>query len=459
MAAHGVASLCGSAVLNNMTSNAPRNKAKAASILFRAPRGMHDVLPQEQPYWERIESIVRELARFYNFSRLEPPVLEFADLFKRTVGEGTDIVEKEMYVLKTRGGDVLALRPEYTASNIRAYLENGLSRMGQPQKIYNLGPVFRHDRPQLGRFRQFVQIGFEIIGGISDPIYDAQVILIFSNLLEELKIKDTVLKMNSIGCKVCRPIYKRQLQGFYKNREKDLCADCLGRLRTNPLRLLDCKNESCGELRDKAPDFFDKLCVTCSDHLRSVLEYLDELQISYVLDNRLVRGLDYYNRTVFEIFAEGAGSDVGALPAGGRYDYLAEMLGGRLTPAVGAACGVERLIAVMKARDVKLAAKTPKRVFVAHAGESAKKKSLKLIRDLEKAGIPVSESLSKESLKAQLKSADKEGSAIALILGQKEIYESSVILRGMRTGLQESVALDRIVEEIKKRLRDNNKSD
>ncbi len=424
---------------------------KETPRLFQAPKGMHDVLPAEQPWWERIESVVKELARFYNFKKIDPPVLESADLFKKTTGEDTDVVAKEMYTLKTKGGDILALRPEFTPSVSRAYLEHSLSRLGQPQKLLQWGPVFRHDRPQLGRLRQFTQAGFEILGGPNDSIYDAQVILIATNLLEELKIKNTILKINSIGCKICRPVYKKQLQDYYKNHEKELCDDCLMRLKTNPLRLLDCKNESCQKPKEKVPNFLDKLCVNCSSHLRGVLEYLDELKISYTLDNNLVRGLDYYSRTVFEILVEGPGSEVGTLPGGGRYDYLMEFLGGHLTPAVGWACGVERLIAVMKAQEVKLPARTLKRVFLVHAGESAKKKALKLMRDLRAQGIAVSEALARDSLKAQLKFADKEGVATALILGQKEIYENNVILRDMRKGLQESISLDKIVGEIKSR--------
>lgn len=305
-----------------------KSKNKETPKMFQAPKGMHDVLPHDQPYWERIESVVKDAARYFNFQRIEPPILEDADLFKKTTGEDSDIVQKEMYTLRTKGGDLLALRPEYTPSICRAYLEHGLSRLGQPQKLFHFGPVFRHDRPQLGRFRQFTQFGFEILGGPNDPIYDAQVILIYNTILEDLKIKNTLLKINSIGCKVCRPLYKKQLQNYYKNHEKELCADCARRLKTNPLRLLDCKNENCEKLKSKAPNFLDKLCATCGKHFREVLEYLDELNIPYTLDNQLVRGLDYYSRTVFEIYADGVGSDVGALPAGGRYDYLMEFLGG-----------------------------------------------------------------------------------------------------------------------------------
>ena len=420
--------------------------------MFQAPKGMHDVLPVDQPYWERIEGIVRELARAYGFSRLEPPIMEFADLYNKTSGEESDVVAKEMYTLRTKGGDVLALRPEYTPGMARAYMENSLSRLGQPQKLFYFGPDFRHDRPQLGRLRQFTQIGFETLAGPNDPIYDAEIISVFWDLLAELKIKSPLLKVNSIGCRVCRPIYKKQLTNYYKNHEKELCEDCQKRLKTDPLRLLDCKEPTCVKLKEKAPNFLDKLCVTCSNHFKAVLEYLEEVAIPYELDSHLVRGLDYYSRTVFEMYAEGAEAAIGALPAGGRYDYLMETIGGHLTPAVGGACGVERLIAVMKAKEILPPLRAQKKVFLAHAGDLAKQKAFGLLKVLRSRGIGVSESLAKESLGAQLKVADKEGIAIALILGQKEIYEKSIIIRDLKTGLQEAIPQEKVIDEIKKRL-------
>ena len=424
---------------------------------LQAPRGIHDILPVDEPYWEKIEGAARDLARSFDFSRLDPPILEFADLYNKTTGEESDIVEKEIYTLKTKGGDMLALRPEFTPGMSRAYLEHGLSRLGQPQKLYTIGPVFRHDRPQLGRYRQFTQMDFEILGGTNDPIYDAEIISIAVEIVRAAKIKDFSLKVNSIGCRICRPIYKKQLTNYYKNHEKELCEACVRRLKTNPLRLLDCKEEHCIKLREKAPNILDKLCVTCSAHFRAVLEYLDEIAIPYELDHRLVRGLDYYSRTVFEIFAGGKEADIGALAAGGRYDYLMETIGGHLTPAIGFASGVERIIAVMKAREIApnggAAARKERRVFVAHAGEMAKKKAFALLRLLRGEGIAVSEALAKESLGAQLKAADKEGLNIALILGQKEIYEESVIIRDLANGSQEAVANDKLVAEIKRRLK------
>lgn len=431
-------------------------RAKEKVATFQTPRGMHDILPEDQQWWDRIQKVLEELTVTYNFSRIETPLLEFAALFERGVGEETDVVRKEMYTVKTKGGDMLALRPEGTAPIVRAYLEHGLSRMGQPVKLFYEGPMFRHDNPQAGRYRQFRQAGFEILGGLNDPIYDAQVLVVFNRMLRALKISELTLKVNSIGCRICRPFYKRQLQNYYKQHEKELCADCARRLDTNILRLLDCKKESCEPLKADAPNFLDKICQACSHHLQSVFEYLDELKIPYSLDNQLVRGLDYYSRTVFEFSAEGVGAELGALASGGRYDYLFETLGGRLTPAVGGAAGLDRIIEVMKLREVKLTSKNTKKVFVIYVGDAAKKKALKLIEDLRSAGIPSAEAFGKESLRAQLKAADKDGFPIALILGQKEIYEESVILRDLKSSVQETIAVSKMIDEVKKRMKENN---
>jgi len=418
---------------------------------FQSAKGMHDVLPSDEPYWEKIASAARSLASAYGFSRIEPPILEFAELYNKTSGEESDVVQKEMYTLKTKGGDFLALRPEYTPGISRAYMQHGLSRLGQPQKLFAMGPIFRHERPQLGRARQFTQIDFETLGGVNDPIYDAEIIALFYDLLNELKIKNSLVKVNSIGCRVCRPIYKKQLTAYYKNHEAALCEDCQRRLKVNPLKLLDCKEPGCIVLKEKAPNFLDKICVMCSAHFKSVLEYLDEVNIPYELDHHLVRGLDYYSRTVFEIYADGNEAQIGALAAGGRYDYLMETIGGHLTPAMGGAGGAERLIAVMRAKEIAMPGKSGKRVFLAHAGSLAKKKAFAILKDLRGRGFLVAESLSKESLAAQLKVADKEGIALALILGQKEIYENSIIVRDLMSGAQEAVPLEKLAEEIKKR--------
>ncbi|MEK7547021.1 MAG: histidine--tRNA ligase [Patescibacteria group bacterium] len=430
----------------------PKKKKEVPEEGLRAPKGMHDILPSEWLWRDKISAVVDELSDFYNFNQIGTPILERADLFERGVGADTDIVNKEMYFVKSRGEDLLALRPEGTAPIVRAYLEHHLGRSASLQKFFYRGPMFRHERPQAGRFRQFDQAGFEIIGGSNDPIYDAEIILIFQRLLEKLKIKNIVLKINSIGCRVCRPLYRRQLQSYYKDKEKKLCPDCQKRIKTNPLRLFDCKKETCVPFKESAPNLLDKLCAACTLHLKGIFEYLDELKISYTMDNTLVRGLDYYSRTVFEFFVEGPGSEVGALPGGGRYDYLMEMLGGRTTPAVGGAVGIERLIAVMKAQELEAPRRLPKKVFVIHVGELAKKKSLNLLEKLRSAGISASEALGRDSLKMQLRLADKEGVKLALIFGQKEIFENSIIIRDLDNHLQESIPMDTIVEEVKKRL-------
>jgi histidyl-tRNA synthetase len=435
-----------------MSNKKPKEKRTIPDGL-KTPKGMHDILPGEEVWWDKLYRAAEKVSEFYGFHKIETPILEQASLFERAVGEDTDIVQKEMYTVKTKGGDVLALRPEGTAPVARAFIEHSLGKSSPLQKLWYSGPMFRYENPQAGRFRQFHQIGFETIGGPNDPMYDAQIIIVTQRLLEELKIKNLNLKVNSIGCRVCRPIYKRQLQTYYKPHLKQLCADCNRRYATNPLRLLDCKNEKCQPFKEKVPNFFDKLCSTCSTHLKTVLEYMDELKISYSLDNQLVRGLDYYSRTVFEFYVEGDGINLGAVAGGGRYDYLLEALGGRPTPGVGAAFGAERLIEVMKAQGATPQLRVPRKVFMIHVGEQAKKKSLGIIEELRKGNISVTEALSRESLKAQLKMADREGAPLALILGQKEIFENSVIVRDLKNSLQENVPLERLVEEIKKRLK------
>ena len=336
------------------------SKEKNKEEALRTPKGMHDILPEEWRWWDKVNKTTEKVTEFYGFQKIETPILEHAGLFARTVGEDNDIVQKEMYTVKTKGGDVLAIRPEGTASIARAFLEHALSKASLLQKLWYEGPMFRYESPQAGRLRQFHQIGFEVLGGVGDPMYDAQVIIAMYRLLEDLRIKNVTLRINSIGCKVCRPAYKRQLQNYYKNALKKLCADCNKRYKDSPLRLLDCKNEKCQPYKEDAPSFFDKLCSNCSTHLKSVLEYMDELGVPYILDNQLVRGLDYYSKTVFEFYAEGENSL--ALGGGGRYDYLIEILGGRATPGVGGAFGVERIIETMKSQGVNLPERTPKKV-------------------------------------------------------------------------------------------------
>ena len=411
---------------------------------------MHDILPEDQQYYQKIYSTASEIADFYGFQKIDTPILEDAELFSRGVGLTTDIVEKQMYTLKTRGGDYLALRPEFTAAFSRAYMEHGMFNLPQPVKLFTFGPLFRYERPQLGRFRQFHQIDLEAFGEGSSVI-DAQIIQIFYNILKELKFKNIVIEINSIGDNQCRPYYKKLLTNYLKARENSLCSDCRRRIRENPLRVLDCKEEKCQPVKAQAPQLIDHLCEGCKTHFKQVLEFLDEIELPYRLNPYLVRGLDYYTKTVFEFFEDtDTGKNLGALVGGGRFDGLAKILGGKDTPACGAAAGVERLVQVLKER-IKDISPVKKNIFLAQLGDLAKRKSLRLYEDFRKSKILIAESLGKDSLKTQLRSADRLGASYTLILGQREALEGTVIVRDMKTGRQDTIKIDKVVGEIKKR--------
>ncbi len=420
---------------------------------FQAPKGMNDVLPNVQKYWEKFFRISKELALYYGFEIIETPVLEFADLFKKGIGLNTDMVEHEMYTLKTKGGDFLALRPELTAPVVRAYIENGFANQPQPVKFFHWGPVFRHEAPQAGRYRQFHQADFDIIGE-GDPVVDAQVIQLIYGILKELGLKGLSIHINSIGDKTCWGKYREELKLYYRNKVNHLCKNCKKRFRENPLKMLDCKEEKCVVLKASAPNSVDYLDKACHDHFKLVLEFLDELNIPYILDPFLVRGLDYYTRTVFEIIPEDINSSQTTLASGGRYDYLVSQLGGKPAPAVGGSIGIERVINEMRRQDVKVnAIKVKTRVFLAQLGDLAKKKSLKLFEEFRKNNIYVSESFGRDSVKAQLRVADRLGADLALIIGQKEALDDTVILREMQSGVQEIIPLEKIINEVKKRLK------
>lgn len=419
-------------------------------MAYQSVKGMHDILPDDQPLWDKVRTATKHVGEFYNFSRIDTPVLESAELFERGLGARTDIVEKEMFIIKTKGGDKLVMRPEFTSAVMRAYFQHGLGQFGQPAKLYYEGPVFRHEQPQAGRFRQFYQAGFEILGAESDPIYDAQTILGAYRILEELKVKNVTVYINSIGCHKCRATYIKKLEAYYKKNAQKTCKNCKARLTTNPLRVLDCKDEKCQLIKADAPIILDFLDTECKAHFTKVLEYLDEVKIPYLIDSHLVRGLDYYNRTVFELFTEGVTYAIGG---GGRYDYLSETLKLGKLSAVGSAIGLERVIEVLKASGKGVAAKASAKVFLVHMGDEAKKRGLALIEEFRKAGLRINESFGKDSLKSQLRVADKDKAHFAMILGQKEVFEGSIIIRDMQTGTQESVPLHRAVEEVKKRLK------
>lgn len=421
-------------------------------LKFQAPKGMRDILPEEQIYWERVKKVINNLAKSYGFGLLETPILEETELFIKGTGQFTDIVEKEMFSLRTKGRDQLTLRPEFTPSIIRAYLERGLTSLSHPVKLYSIGPIFRYERQQKGRYRQAFQANFEIIGE-KDPILDAQLIQLFFSISKNLGIKNLITQINSIGCTTCRPIYRRMLVSYYRSRIKNLCVACKNRLKHNPLRLLDCKNEECINISEDAPQIIDHLCSDCNNHFKSVLEYLDEIEIPYILNSRLVRGLDYYTKTVFEIWPEDGDGRQIALAGGGRYDGLVKLLGGKDIPGVGFAIGLDRVINLMEEKEIKISTRIRSLIFLIQLGELGKKKSLKLFEELRRAGLDIISSFSHNTMKTQLRKADKAGARFALILGQKEALDETIIIRDMESSSQETVSLSKVVEKLKKKIR------
>ncbi|MEK7615897.1 MAG: histidine--tRNA ligase [Patescibacteria group bacterium] len=417
---------------------------------LQAPKGMHDILPAEQPYWAFVFKKAKVLLGEYGFERIDLPVVETTPLFVRSVGEATDIVEKEMYAFKTKGGEQLALRPEFTAGIVRSYIEHGMHVLPQPIQLWTSGAVFRHDNPQAGRYRQFHQIDLEIFGD-ETAAADAQSIFVAYKILETLGLKNLIVKINSIGDQNCRPQYLKALKDYYRGREKKLCTKCQARLKTNILRVLDCKEESCRELGKDAPQFMDYLDEECKRHFRGVLEFLDEIAVPYILQPRLVRGLDYYTRTAFEITLEE--QDM-ALVGGGRYDRLVQFLGGPKTAATGWAMGVERVILALKEAGIVPADPQPQpKVFIAQLGEIAKRKSLLLFEEFRKTGVHAKATFGRDSIKSQLKVANRLGINFTLIIGQKEALDGTVIVREMDSGVQETVPVERVVEIIKAKLR------
>ncbi len=420
---------------------------------IQSVRGMRDVLPEEQPFWDYVVKKAVDLLGDYSFEKIDVPVLEQIEVFLRGVGKGTDIIEKELYSLKTRGGDHLAIRPEFTAGVARAYIENGFTTRPHPMKLFYIGPVLRHDKPQAFRYRQLNQIGVELFGD-ETAAADAEVIFVLHRLFENLGVKNHIVRINTIGDATSRTQYIRALKDYYRPKLKKICNQCRDKYKRNPLRLLDCSEEVCAEFIKDAPQILDFLDETSRKHFKDVLEFLDETGVPYNLDPYLVRGLDYYTRTVFEFWpAEDSDIQV-ALAGGGRYDKLVESLGGPKTPAVGWSIGMERLMAVVKESNVKVPElKKNYKIFFAQLGERAKKKSLLLFENLRKAGVPIKASFGRDSIKSQLRIANRLGVKYTLIFGQKEALDETIIIREMSSGIQETVLLKNLVDEVKNRLK------
>src|SRR3989344_6562785 len=412
---------------------------------IQAPRGMHDILPTEQNYWQ-----------FFNKKALTLMV-EYAALFNRTIGEATEIIEKEMYTLKTKGGDVLALRPEFTAGIVRSFIEHGMHVMPQPVQLWAMGPVFRHDNPQAGRYRQFYQLNVESFGDESAAL-DSMLMFVAYKILESLGLKNITIKINSIGDQNCRPQYLKALKDYLRGKEKKLCSSCQARLKTNVLRILDCKEENCREIIQDAPQFVDHLDEECKKHFKEVIEFLDEVKVPYLLDHRLVRGLDYYTRTVFEIWPDenSSISFQSALVSGGRYDKLVQQLGGPKTAASGWGMGIERVILALKDSKITIPeSHAQPKIFIAQLGELAKRKSLVLFEEFRRANVIAKASFGRDSVKSQLKIANRLGIKYTLIMGQKESLDGTVIVREMTAGVQETIPLERAVEIVKQKLKND----
>lgn len=426
-------------------------KKKKSIAAPRLLRGMKDILPDEQQWFEAIREHVRAFARDFNFERIDTPVLEPMALFVRAVGDDTDIVQKEMYSFVDQGGDHISVRPEASASVIRAYIEHGMVNLPQPVKLYYFGPMFRHERPQMGRFRQFYQLGYETVGD-AGAVSDAEIILLGERLCRSLGIMPRI-QLNSIGDENCRPAYETMLKSYFRTHKAKLCETCKHRLLKNPLRVLDCKETDCVAIAQGAPQAVDNLCDPCKKHFTQVLEFLDDLGLAYDLNPKLVRGLDYYTRTVFEYWStdERFGGQL-ALGGGGRYDKLAEQLGGRHTPVVGFALGVERLVLLMRElQSYTLPAYEPD-VFIAPLGDQARKKALHVFDALRAAGIKVRHAFTKDGLSAQLGLANRYNVKYTLIIGQQELLDETVMVRDMVNGSQEVVGFHKIADDIRKRL-------
>ena len=437
---------------------------------IQSVKGMNDILPADQPYWHFIIKKAAAILSDYGFEKIDTPIVESTQLFLRSVGEASDIVEKEMYSFKTKGGDELSLRPEGTAAVVRAYIEHGMSVMPHPVQLWYYGPFFRHDNPQAGRFRQFHQLGVESFGD-DNAATDAILIFMAYKLLEGLGLKNMVVKINSIGDTSCRPQYIKALKDYYRNRGKKVCNKCKRRLKTNILRLLDCEEQNCKDLGKDVPQMLDFLDEECRAHFKNALEFLDETKIPYSLEPRLVRGLDYYTRTVFEIWPEekegenkppttlGSPKVVGGKPrwalcGGGRYDKLVNFLGGPKTPASGWSMGIERVILALKESGASAPEHHPQaRVFIAQLGELAKRKGMLLFEEFRKHGVAVRASFGRDSIKSQLRIAKRLGIKYTLIMGQKEALEGMIILREMDSGVQETVSQEKIFEMVKQRLK------
>ncbi|MFZ5647921.1 MAG: histidine--tRNA ligase [Bacillota bacterium] len=417
-------------------------------MITTRPRGTADILPEDAGRWRYVEDMFRKICLEYNYLEIRTPIFEHTELFERGVGDTTDIVEKEMYTFLDRGERSVSLRPEGTAPVVRAFLENSLYSGPQPVKLYYMGPMFRYDKPQAGRYRQFHQLGVEVLGS-PHPAVDAELIAMVMDFYGRLGLKDLELHINSVGCPGCRSVLRQELLDFFRPRLDKLCKNCSGRYGRNPLRILDCKEKTCREISTSAPTTLDCLCPECERHFSLVKEYLDSLGVTYQVDNRLVRGLDYYTHTAFEIMTPDIGSQ-SSIGGGGRYNGLIEACGGPAVPGVGYALGMERILLAMKSQEAYLPAVDRPDVFVVSAGPGCEKEAFKLLYHLRRGGLSADMDYMGRSLKAQMKFAGKTGCRYVVILGGDELKRKAAGVKDMTSGSQVEMPLDNLAEEIKK---------
>ena len=407
--------------------------------MINGPRGTKDILPDTVAQWTHVEKVIRELCARYGYHEIRTPIFEHTELFLRGIGETTDVVEKEMYTFTDRGERSLTLRPENTASVVRSYLQNKLYAADALVKLFYIGSMFRYDRPQAGRYREFHQFGAEALGEAS-PAVDAEIIVLAVEFLRTLGLQELKLHLNSVGCPKCRPVYRERLQEFFRPHLEELCTDCRSRFERNPLRLLDCKNEHCHALAEDAPRITDCLCDECRTHFAEVQSYLTAAGVPFELDANLVRGLDYYTKTAFEVKYTPLGAQ-SAVAGGGRYDGLVEEVGGPPTPGIGFAVGFERVLLALEKQGLLPEEREAVDVFVVALGEAAQIPAFKLLHELRAAKLSAAMDFAGRSMKAQMKQANKKNARFVAILGEDEVKEASALLKDMKTSEQKKLAL------------------
>ena len=415
-------------------------------MTINAPRGTNDILPPVSLKWEYVLDKARDIMKNYNYSEIKTPHFEYTELFQRGIGEVTDIVEKEMYTFEDKGGRSLTLRPEGTASVMRAFMEHKIYGKAQPTKYFYFGPMFRYERPQAGRYRQHHQLGAEVLGS-NDPAVDAELISLGLKLLSELQLTNVEVYLNSIGCMECREDYLDKLKDYLVKHQDDLCEDCQDRMNRNPLRVLDCKNESCSSIITDAPKIIDYLCDDCQEHFESVKDYLDILDIDYIVDPTLVRGLDYYTNTAFEIKYSGLGAQ-DTVFGGGRYNGLAEEIGGRSVPGIGFAIGIERLLLTLEEEGIELPIDKSIDLYITTIGEKAKKKSFELLDKLRDTRLKAEIDYLDRSVGSQMKAADRMNADYTIIIGGNELNSGQATVRNMESGDETEINLDNLIKEM-----------